>query len=85
MRVIELFAGVGGFRVGLERVEGKPFEFVYANQWEPATKSQPAYECYIRRFGEAANHTNIKLVSWQEFLILHLEDWFTFKRKNKVM
>ena len=56
-----LFAGVGGFRVGLERVEGKPFEFVYANQWEPATKSQPAYECYIRQFGEAANHTNIDI------------------------
>ncbi len=61
MRVVELFAGVGGFRVGLERIKGKPFEFVYANQWEPATKSQPAYECYIRRFGESDSHTNIDI------------------------
>lgn len=61
MRVVELFAGVGGFRVGLERIKGKPFEFVYANQWEPATKSQPAYECYIRQFGESDSHTNIDI------------------------
>lgn len=61
MRVVELFAGVGGFRVGLERVKNQPFQFVYANQWEPATKSQPAYECYIRRFGESKYHTNVDI------------------------
>ena len=58
--VIELFAGVGGFRVGLNNVtkisnDGKaiehgPWSFVYANQWEPATKSQDAFECYKKRF-----------------------------------
>ncbi len=55
---IELFAGVGGFRVGLndvklidgKTVENGPFEFVYANQWEPATKGQPAFDCYDTRF-----------------------------------
>ncbi len=59
--VVELFAGVGGFRCGLNKVElnkGKVIEngnwkFVWANQWEPATKSQEAYECYSKRFGEA--------------------------------
>lgn len=59
---IELFAGVGGFRVGLNRVtkfdlktgraiEKGPWKFVYANQWEPSTKKQHAFDCYQTRFG----------------------------------
>ena len=58
--VVELFAGVGGFRCGLNRVDLKKnkviengdWKFVWANQWEPATKTQEAYECYSKRFGE---------------------------------
>lgn len=58
--VIELFAGVGGFRCGLNNVELKNnkviengnWNFVWANQWEPSTKSQEAFECYAKRFGE---------------------------------
>lgn len=58
--VVELFAGVGGFRCGLNRVDLKNhkviengnWKFVWANQWEPATKTQEAYECYSKRFGE---------------------------------
>ena len=58
--VIELFAGVGGFRCGLNNVELKNnkviengnWNFVWANQWEPATKSQEAFECYTKRFGK---------------------------------
>ena len=42
-RVVELFAGVGGFRLGLER---SGWETVWANQWEPATKVQHAADCY---------------------------------------
>jgi len=57
--VVELFAGVGGFRCGLNKVELKNdnvkengnWEFLWANQWEPATKTQEAYECYGKRFG----------------------------------
>jgi DNA (cytosine-5)-methyltransferase 1 len=58
--VIELFAGVGGFRVGLNEVSldesGKTIEknnynFIWANQWEPSTKTQDAYNCYVKRFG----------------------------------
>lgn len=58
-RVAELFAGVGGFRVGLNEVKlgkngkaiEKPnFDFVWANQWEPATKEQEAFDCYKARF-----------------------------------
>ena len=57
--LVELFAGVGGFRCGLNHVELKDdkvtengnWECLWANQWEPATKSQEAYDCYVKRFG----------------------------------
>lgn len=58
--VVELFAGVGGFRCGLNKVElnndkvieSKEWTFVWANQWEPSTKIQHAYNCYKKRFGD---------------------------------
>jgi len=50
-RVVELFAGVGGFRLGLERAGG--FRVVYSNQWEPGRKRQHAAEIYTARFGNA--------------------------------
>lgn len=57
--VVELFAGVGGFRCGLNKVklfddkvkESGDWKFVWANQWEPSTKNQDAYNCYGTRFG----------------------------------
>ena len=57
--LVELFAGVGGFRCGLNHVELKNDKVVekgnwkclWANQWEPATKSQEDYDCYSKRFG----------------------------------
>lgn len=48
--VIELFAGVGGFRVGLEAASPL-FKTVWANQWEPSTKSQAAWQSYETAFG----------------------------------
>jgi len=48
LTVCELFAGVGGFRLGLEKSGWKT---VWANQYEPSTKKQHAAECYIKRFG----------------------------------
>ena len=56
IRVAELFAGVGGFRVGLERAGG--YDVVFSNQWEPSTKKQWASEVYEARFGKGG-HTNI--------------------------
>lgn len=60
--VIELFAGVGGFRVGLndihefdkdgKAIENKDWNFVWFNQWEPSTQSQDAFDCYSTRFSE---------------------------------
>jgi len=51
VRVIELFAGVGGFRVGLERADAEFFKTIWANQWEPATKVQHAAMVYEKNFG----------------------------------
>ena len=49
LRVVELFAGVGGFRVGLERAGG--FSVIWSDQWEPGRKRQHASEVYVQRFG----------------------------------
>jgi DNA (cytosine-5)-methyltransferase 1 len=59
IRVVELFAGVGGFRIGLESAKsmGNGYKVVWSNQWEPATKKQHASETYVLRFGEE-NHSN---------------------------
>ena len=54
MKVAELFAGVGGFRLGLEKSN---YEIVWSNQWEPSTKMQHASMVYEERFGKE-NHSN---------------------------
>lgn len=46
IRVVELFAGVGGFRLGLEAADQR-FETVWWNQWEPSTRVQHAWRCYV--------------------------------------
>lgn len=70
--VIELFAGVGGFRVGLndikefdekgKAIENRDWKFVWANQWEPGTKVQHAYDCYIKRFGDECSNEDVSKV-----------------------
>ena len=70
--VIELFAGVGGFRVGLndihdfdndgKAIENRDWKFVWANQWEPATTVQHAYDCYVKRFGNECSNEDISKV-----------------------
>lgn len=50
LRVVELFAGVGGFRVGLERAGG--VRVVWSNQWEPGKRKQHASDIYRARFGD---------------------------------
>lgn len=52
--VAELFAGIGGFRIGLARAGWKT---VYSNQWEPSTKAQHASDVYVRQFGPEG-HSN---------------------------
>jgi len=54
IRVIELFAGVGGFRIALDNASNKEivYKTVWANQWEPSTTRQHAAEIYQKHFGE---------------------------------
>lgn len=58
-RVAELFAGVGGFRVGLA---GAGWKTVFSNQWEPSTKVQHASEVYVERFGPDG-HSNFDIAT----------------------
>ena len=59
--VAELFAGVGGFRLGLEghpdEQEDTGFKVVFSNQWEPDEKAQWASKIYEMRFGKEG-HTD---------------------------
>lgn len=61
IRVVELFAGVGGFRIGLERASRR-FKTVWSNQWEPSTKRQDASIIYTNRFG-IEGHSNEDICS----------------------
>ena len=54
MRTLELFAGVGGFRLGLEKTG---HTVVWSNQWEPGTSKQWASKVYETRFG-SDGHSN---------------------------
>ncbi|CDM68005.1 Modification methylase Sau3AI [Clostridium bornimense] len=58
--VCELFAGVGGFRLGLEKAS-KEWNTVWANQWEPGKKLQHAFNCYCSHFGNTTNHVNVDI------------------------
>src|SRR5438552_364694 len=59
MRVCELFAGVGGFRLALER---SGWEVVWSNQWEPGEKAQWASNCYAGHFGKKG-HLNADIAA----------------------
>mgnify|MGYP000586102831 FL=1 len=56
--VCELFAGVGGFRCGLNSIntiedtkKEEKWNTVWFSQWEPEKKKQWAHDCYVNRFG----------------------------------
>jgi len=69
IKVVELFAGVGGFRLGLEGWNNKsassnykedfesPYKVVWSNQWEPSTKVQHASMVYESRW-DKKSHSN---------------------------
>lgn len=65
IKVAELFAGVGGFRLGLEGYSDPerswnlpaagPYHIIWANQWEPGSdRRQFAARCYESHFGEGS-------------------------------
>ena len=62
IKVVELFAGVGGFRIGLEGASDA-YKTVWNNQWEPSTQHQDASIVYQARFGkEGHSNQDINLV-----------------------
>lgn len=71
MNVIELFAGVGGFRLGLEATKG--FEVVWGNQWEPSKKIQDAFDCYSRQFKDKGIHSNEDISTVDERKLVELD------------
>ena len=70
IEVVELFAGVGGFRVGLEKSSAR-YKTIWANQWEPGKKAQHAFDCYISHFGETKNHVNEDIVKVKGLIPKH--------------
>lgn len=54
--MIELFAGVGGFRLGFEGADPS-WKTVFASQWEPGKKNQFAFECYSSHFKDKGGIT----------------------------
>ncbi|MBR5995100.1 MAG: DNA (cytosine-5-)-methyltransferase [Eubacteriaceae bacterium] len=50
--ICELFAGVGGFRLGFDRLNSG-WETTWFSQWEPGAKTQWAHDCYVKHFGDS--------------------------------
>lgn len=66
IKVVELFAGVGGFRIGLEGASDA-YNTIWNNQWEPSTKHQDASLIYQARFGiKGHSNKDINTVSTSE-------------------
>lgn len=58
--VCELFAGVGGFRLGLEKASAD-WNTVWFSQWEPGKKKQWAHDCYVAHWGDIDENTGIDI------------------------
>ena len=50
--ICELFAGVGGFRLGFDRL-ASGWTTTWFSQWEPGAKTQWAHQCYLQHFGDS--------------------------------
>ena len=69
--IVELFAGVGGFRLGFERAS-KQWKTLWFSQWEPGKTKQWAHDCYVSHFGKPetlADFTNTDISQVNKELI----------------
>ena len=70
--VCELFAGVGGFRCGLNGISSikdmhkdEKWDTVWFSQWEPAEKNtQYAHDCYVYHFGTCLDTEGNDTTNW---------------------
>ena len=66
IKVVDLFAGVGGFHLGLSRASNQ-YEVVWANQYEPSRKNQFAYNIYKKNFPKTPiSNEDIKKINKDE-------------------
>lgn len=49
--ICELFAGVGGFRLGFDRL-ASGWTTNWFSQWEPGKRVQWAHDCYVEHYGD---------------------------------
>lgn len=61
--MVELFAGVGGFRLGMDRLHSG-WETVWFSQWEPGAKTQWAHECYVKHYGNVTDLSGEYTTGW---------------------
>ena len=71
--ICELFAGVGGFRLGFDRLESG-WKTVWFSQWEPGAKIQWAHDCYLSHFGDCFElngecHTDVDIGTVDKYTI----------------
>ena len=55
--ICELFAGVGGFRLGFDRLDSG-WKTTWFSQWEPGARTQWAHDCYVQHFGDSPDLNN---------------------------
>lgn len=66
--VCELFAGVGGFRLGLEN-SSHNWRTVWFSQWEPNKTKQWAHDCYVTHWGDIDEYTGVDIASVNKNII----------------
>lgn len=67
--ICELFAGVGGFRLGFDRL-GSNWQTTWFSQWEPGAKTQWAHACYVKHFGDSQD-LNGELHTGQDISLMY--------------
>ena len=69
LRIVELFAGVGGFRIGFEGNPGEAKDghsVIWSNQWEPSTQTQHASDIYVERWNLERSHEDLEIFTGKE-------------------
>ncbi len=69
--ICELFAGVGGFRLGFDRLDSG-WETTWFSQWEPGARTQWAHDCYVKHYGESLD-TKGELHTGEDIALMNKE------------